>query len=128
MLQVDSSDDNGRAGEISVSASLEHLVASSQRILFKRIELALLEGSEILSHALEGAALTAIGVLLAVVGWMAVTGAGVAVLIPESSPVLRLFVFGLTSVAGSLFCARLVKRGRSATREPHHTTSTERND
>jgi hypothetical protein len=125
MLQVDSSDDDGRAGATSMSASLEHLVASSQRILFKRIELALLEGREILSQSLEGAALTAIGVLLAVAGWMAVTGAGVEVLIPESSPVLRLFVFGLASGAGSLFCAMLVKRGRSANAKPHLATSAE---
>jgi uncharacterized membrane protein YqjE len=112
MLQVENPDDRS-AGPASVSTSLEHLVTSSQRVLSTRIELALLEGREILSQSLEGAALTAIGVLLAVAGWMAVTGAGVAVLIPESSPALRLLVFGLSNVAGALFCAKLIRDARS---------------
>jgi hypothetical protein len=98
------------SGDVSISTSLEHLVASSQSILSKRIELALLEGKEVLSRSIAGAALAGAGVLLSTACYLAMAGALVLLLIPAAEPVLRLFVFGLASGSGALGCGMLAMR------------------
>ncbi len=113
-----------------VTTSLEHLVSASHSILSKRIDLVLLEVQEIVSRSLTGAALAGICMLLAAGAWFAVAGAGVLLLIPDASPMLRLFTFGLVNCAGALGCAlMLVRYGRSAraprtSHEAHHTLDT----
>jgi hypothetical protein len=63
--------DDSPAGEPSVSSSLEHLVAGGQGVITKRIDLALLEGQELLSRSSQRAALVGTGMIL---------GAGLALL------------------------------------------------
>ena len=53
--QGDSAGGHGATGEPSVSSAVEHLVASRQRVMSKRIDLALLEGA--------GDMLTAFGII-----------------------------------------------------------------
>ena len=55
-----------------VSSSLDHLVAGSQGVITKRIDLALIEGQELLSHTLQRAALVGFGMVLAAGAWFAV--------------------------------------------------------
>jgi hypothetical protein len=85
----------GAGAEPSVSSALVHLVAGSQGVITKRIDLALLEGRELLSHTLEGAALVGAGTLLAVAAWLAGAAGFTLVVIPVANPVVRLVVFGL---------------------------------
>ncbi len=88
-------EDNGTTGEPSVSSSLEHLVAGSQGVINKRIDLALLEGRELLSRALQGTALVGLGIILVAAAWLAATASVVLLVIPDASWVGRLAAFAL---------------------------------
>lgn len=103
------------AGEPSVSSSLEHLVAGSQGVITKRIDLALLEGQELLSHTLQRAALVAFGMVLAAGAWFAVAACLVLLVTPNANPVLRLAAFGLLNAGGALGLVALAMRGRPQT-------------
>jgi len=98
----DNARDDSPTGEPSVSSSLEHLVAGSQGVITKRIDLALLEGQEVLSRFFERAALVGAGMVLAAVAWFAGAGAFVLFVAPDASPVIRLAAFGLLNGAGAV--------------------------
>lgn len=102
-------------GEPSVSSSIEHLVASSQGAITKRIDLALLEGQELLSRTLQRAALVAVGMVLAVGAWFAMAACLVLLLTPNGNLVLRLGAFGLLNAGGALGLVALAIRGRRQT-------------
>jgi uncharacterized membrane protein YqjE len=93
-MNSDSAGGDGRTDESSMASSLEHLVAGSQGVITKRIDLALLEGRELLSRTLQGAALVALGIILAAATWFAVTGCLVLLVIPDASWVFRLAALG----------------------------------
>jgi hypothetical protein len=97
-----------------VSSSLEHLVAGSQGVITKRIDLALLEGQELLSRSIERVALVGAGMVLAAVAWFAGAGALVLFVAPDASPVIRLAAFGLLNGAGAVGLVTLGTRHRSA--------------
>jgi hypothetical protein len=101
----------GRTGEPSVSSSLQHLVAGSQGVITKRIDLALLEGRELLSRSVERAVLLGAGMVLAVAAWLAGAGAFVLFVTPDAPPVIRLAAFGLLNLAASLGLVALAARG-----------------
>jgi hypothetical protein len=107
--------DDSSNGEPSVSSSLEHLVAGSQGVITKRIDLALLEGQQLLSRSIERVALAAAGMVLAAVAWFAGAGALVLFVAPDASPVLRLAAFGLLNGAGAV---GLVTLGTRHSRPP----------
>lgn len=114
---------NGATGEPSVSASLEHLVAGSQGVITKRIDLALLEGQELLSRTLQRAALAGAGMVLAAAAWFAGAAAFVLIVMPEANPVVRLSAFALlngTAAVGLMMLA--LRRGRPET--PMRLTAT----
>ena len=105
------------AGEPSVASSLEHLVAGSQGVITKRIDLALLEGQELLSRTLQRAALVSGGMVLAAAAWFAGAAALVLFVMPDANPVVRLAAFALlngTCAAGLVTLA--LRRGRPQTR------------
>jgi uncharacterized membrane protein YqjE len=106
----DNARDDSPAGEPSVSSSLEHLVAGSQGVITKRIDLALLEGQELLSRTLQRAALVGAGMVLAAVAWFAGAGAFVLFVAPDASPVIRLAAFGLLNGAGAAGLVTLAMR------------------
>lgn len=120
--QGDRAGGHSPAGEPSVSSSLEHLVAGSQGVITKRIDLALLEGQELLSHTLQRAALVAGGMVLAAGAWFAVAACLVLLVTPHANPVLRLAAFGLLNAGGALGLVALARRGRPQT--PARATST----
>jgi uncharacterized membrane protein YqjE len=101
--------------EPSVSSSLEHLVAGSQGVITKRIDLALLEGQDLLSRTLQRAALVAFGMVLAAGAWFAVAACLVLLVTPNATPVLRLAAFGLLNAGGALGLFALAMRGRPQT-------------
>lgn len=82
-------------GEPSVTSSIEHLVAGSQGVITKRIDLALLEGQQLLSRTLQRAALASAGIVLLAAAWFAAGAALVLFLLPEATPVVRLATFAL---------------------------------
>ena len=103
------------AGEPSVSSSLEHLVAGTQGVITKRIDLALLEGQEMLSDTLQRAALVGFGMVLAAGAWFAGAACLVLLVTPNANPVLRLAAFGLLNAGGALGLVALAMRGRPQT-------------
>ena len=113
--QADSAGEHRATGEPSVSSAIEHLVAGSQGVITKRIDLALLEGQELLSRTLQRAALFTFGLVLAAGAWFAVAACLVLLVTPNANPVLRLAAFGLLNAGGALGLFALAMRGRPQT-------------
>jgi uncharacterized membrane protein YqjE len=112
----DSADRHGVNGEPSVSSALEHLAAGSQGVITKRIDLALLEGQELLSRTLQRAGLVGAGTLLAVAAWFAWTVCLVQFVVPDASLVVRLALFALLNGGGAVGLVTLaMRRGRLQT-------------
>jgi putative superfamily III holin-X len=99
-----------------MSSALEHLLAGSQGAITKRIDLALLEGQEVLSRTLRGAALVGFGMVLGAGAWFAAATCLVLLVTPDADPVLRLAIFGLLNGAGAAGLIALAIRGRRQTR------------
>ena len=97
-------------GNPSVSSSLEHLVAGSQGMITKRIDLALLEGRELLSRSIQGAALVGLGIVLAAAAWFALTASVVVLVSPDAGWVVRFAAFGSLNGAGAVGLVTLAKR------------------
>jgi hypothetical protein len=98
-----------------VSSAVEHLVTSSQGVITKRIDLALLEGQELLSRTLQRAALVGFGMVLAAGAWFAAAACLVLLATPDANLVLRLGAFALLNAAGAFGLVALAMRGRSQT-------------
>jgi uncharacterized membrane protein YqjE len=117
LTETPATEGDGATGEPSVSSSLEHLVAGSQGVITKRIDLALLEGRELLSRSIERAVLVGAGMLLAAAAWFAGAGAFVLFVAPDANPVIRLAAFGLLNGVGAVGLVTLaMRRGRPQTR------------
>jgi hypothetical protein len=114
---TEATEGDGATGEPSVSSSLEHLVAGSQGVITKRIDLALLEGRELLSRSTERAALLGAGMVLAAAAWFAGAACVVLFTTPGASLVVRVGAFGLLNGAGAVGLVTLaMRRGRPQTR------------
>jgi uncharacterized membrane protein YqjE len=100
--------------EPSASAALEHLLAGSHGVIAKRIDLALLEGREVLSHALRDAALIGLSIVLGAGAWFAVATCVVLVITPGAELVARLAVFAAINGGGAVVLAVLAMRTRLA--------------
>lgn len=99
--------------EPSLSSALERLGTAGQGVIAKRIDLALLEGQELLSRTLGGAALVGAGMLLAAAAWFAVAAGFTLLVIPVANPVVRLAVFGLLNGGAAVGLVALgMRRGR----------------
>ena len=105
-------DNNGSGDAQSVVSSLEHLLDGAQGVITKRIDLALLEGEDLLSYALGRAALTAAAMMLAVTAWLAGAGALVLFVMPDTNPVVRLAVLALLNGGAGLGLVALATRHR----------------
>jgi hypothetical protein len=81
-----------------MAAALEHLAAGSQGAITKRIDLALLEGQELLSRTFRAAALVGFGVVLAAGAWFAAATCLVLLVTPDANLVVRLAIFALLNV------------------------------
>jgi uncharacterized membrane protein YqjE len=113
LTETPATEGDGATGEQSVSSSLEHLVAGSQGVVTKRIDLALLEGRELLSRTLQGTALVGLGIILAAAAWFSVTASVVLLVIPDASWVVGLAAFGLLNGGTAVGLVTLaMRRGR----------------
>jgi hypothetical protein len=93
-----------RQPEASLTESLEQLLASSQTVVTKRIDLALLEGGELLARSIKQIALLAAAVAMAIGAVFALTAAAVEFLMPQASLAARLAAFGgFDAVAAAAF-------------------------
>ena len=111
----DIADGRGAAAEPSVSSALEHLMAGSQGVIARRIDLALLEGQELLSRTLRGAGLIGLAIVLAAGAWFAVAMCLVLLVTPDAELGARLAIFGLLNGAGAVGLAALATRARPST-------------
>ncbi|MDZ4684425.1 MAG: hypothetical protein SH850_04995 [Planctomycetaceae bacterium] len=102
--------DPGFGSEPSLASSVEHLVAGSHGLLTKRVDLALLEGQEMLSQTINRAALLCACGVLALASWFAGTAAVVLVVFPDATAVTRLAAFGLFNGGTALFLFALASR------------------
>jgi len=109
-------------GESPMSSALEHLVAGSQGVISKRIDLALLEGQELLSRSLERAALLGAGIVLVAAAWFAGAGALVLFVVPTANSVVRLAAFGLLNGGAAVGLIMLAMRGGRSRARPPRTT------
>ena len=113
----DNARDDSPTGEPSMASSLEQVLTSSHAVLTKRIDLALLEGRELLSRAIQGAAILGLGIILAAAAWLAVTASVVLFVIPDAGHVVRLAVFGLVNAGAATGLVTLaMRRSRPPTR------------
>jgi len=97
-------------GENTVSSSLESILKSSQMVIGKRLELALIEARQAFARSLEGAACTAAAVILGTGAWFAGAAALVMALLPHSRPTTLLAAFALVHTAGALACMMVARR------------------
>jgi uncharacterized membrane protein YqjE len=100
------------AAEPSVSSALEHLAAGSQGVITKRIDLALLEGQELLSSTFRGATLLGFAVILAAGAWFAAATGLVLLATPDANLMVRVGIFALLNAAGAVGLIALAMRGR----------------
>ena len=120
VLRRDVADGQRPAAEPSMSSALEHLMAGSQGVITKRIDLALLEGQEVLSRTLQAAALIGLGIVLAAGAWFAVAACLVLLVTPDAKLLARLAIFGLLNGGGAVGLAALAMRARPS---PHASSS-----
>lgn len=100
--------------EPSVSSALERLGTAGSGVVAKRMDLAILDGQELLSRALGRAALIGPGIVLATVAWFAVAAAFVLLVAPAATLAVRLAIFGLLNAGGALALVALgARRGES---------------
>ncbi len=118
----DSTDKPGASAEPSVTSSLERLVAGSQGVIAKQIDLALLEGQEMMSRTLQRAALVAAATLLAVVAWLAAAVSLVELAAADASVVTRLALFALLNGGAAIGLVLLARRAQLELEAPANTT------
>lgn len=100
-----------RNGEPSLLEAFEHLVASSQAVVTKRIDLALLEVRGLVERSIERIALFGVAVVLATGMWFAAAWAFVAWITPETWTLpAQLGVFALLHAVGAGVCVALAMR------------------
>lgn len=124
MNHSESINGGGHTAEPSVSTSLEHLVAGSQGVITKRIDLALLEGHELLSGTLQRGALVSAGLILAVAAWCIGAAALVLYVLPDVGTMERLAAWAAINGASAVVLMALaLTRGRSAARVRQNGTA-----
>lgn len=93
-------------------------------MIAKRMDLALLEGRELLSRSIERAALAGTGAALGAAAWLAGVAALVLWMAPESGPVGRLAAFALLNGAAAVGLVTLaVRHNRAPARVPRNAVS-----
>jgi drug/metabolite transporter (DMT)-like permease len=99
-----------RMEEASVGSSLEHLIAGSQGVITKRLDLAVLEAEDLFSRGTERAALIGVAMILLAGACFAMTGTLASVVVPETSPQLRMALFGLLNAVAAIGAVQLARR------------------
>lgn len=107
--------EHSTAGEVgppepSVSSALERLLAASQGVVTKRIDLALLEVQEIMSRGVADAVLAGLSVLCVTAAWFALAVCIVLVVAANASLVERLGLFAILNILAAGLAARILRR------------------
>jgi len=109
-----------RTEEPSVGSSLEHLIAGSQGVITKRLDLAVLEAEDLLTRGSERAALIGVAMILLAGACLAMTNMLASLVVPETMPQLRMALFGVLNAVAATGAVRLARhRGRRI--RPHIT-------
>ena len=101
------------APSATMTSSLDQFVAGSQGMIGKRIDLALLDGQELLSRSAHRFALITTALLLALGGWFAWTWAFATWAAPDGNPLARLTVFGALQFVAAVAVVALARRSDS---------------
>jgi len=98
--------------EPSVSSALERLLAASQGVVTKRVDLALLEVQEIMSRGVADAVLAGLGVLCVAAGWFALALCVVLLVAEDATLVERLGLFALLNTVAAGLAVLVLRRSR----------------
>ena len=98
--------------EPSVSSALERLLAASQGVVTKRVDLALLEVQEILSRGVADAVLAFLGVVCVAAAWFALALCVVLLVAADASLLERLGLFALLNTAAAGLAVLVLRRSR----------------
>ena len=109
--------EHGIAAEVgppgpSVSSALERLLAASQGVITKRIDLALLEVQEIMSRGVADAVLAVVSVVCAAAAWFALALCIVLLVAPDASLVERLGLFTILNTVAAGLAVLVLRRSR----------------
>ena len=107
----DGSGERAVVGDPSMSSALEHLVASSQGAITKRIDLAMLEGRQLITHTLQGAILVGLSMVMGAGAWFAVAACLALIAVPNGSLTARLAIFGALNAGGAVGLVALARHG-----------------
>ena len=89
------------APEPSVTSALERLLAASQGVVTKRIDLALLEAQEIVSRGVLGAALVGLSVLWVAAAWFALAACVVLLVTADANLIGRIGLFAVLNAGAA---------------------------
>jgi hypothetical protein len=104
---------NGARGP-TLSTALEHLVVGSQAVITERIDLALLDGKELLSRNLQRAALGGLCIIVGAAAWFALAACIAQLIGADATSVGRVAIFAaLNGGAAVVFGTLAVRRGRA---------------
>ena len=98
--------------EPSMSSALERLLAASQGVVTKRIDLALLEVQEILSRGVTDAVLAVLGIVCAAAAWFALALCVVLLVAADASLVERLGLFAILNTVVAGVAVLVLRRSR----------------
>lgn len=99
-----------RTPESSVGTSLEHLLAGSQGVIMKRLDLAVLEGEELLSRAVERAAMAGLAMILLAAAALAATRALSLFLVANAPPAAEMAAFAALNAVAAVAVVAISRR------------------
>lgn len=102
----------GAPQEPTIPSAVEKLVAASQGVITKRIDLVMLEVDEMMARLVTRAAFVAFGLVLALAAWVAAVGALVLYVTPGAGTMVHLGIFAaINAAAGVAVVAAGVAKG-----------------
>jgi len=93
-----------------VGAAVERLLTASQGVVTKRIDLALLEARDIVTHSLESAVLLALNLVWIAAAWFAFAVWVTTLAFGDQSFASRIAVFGVLNAAAALVGILIIRR------------------
>jgi uncharacterized membrane protein YqjE len=112
-----------------VQSSIERLVVASQGVITKRIDLALLEGQELVTRTVLALVLGGLGVLLACGAWFAFVAFIVLSLAADAAPATRALIFaGINAIGAAALITPAIRRAPVNAPRPHSATADEHLD
>ncbi|MFN2427292.1 MAG: phage holin family protein [Candidatus Binatia bacterium] len=116
----------GPIADNSAGAAFEQLVSSTQGVISKRIDLAVLEGREIVSESLHRAGWGGAGIVLATVTWLSLMMSLVFLFLPNAAPAIRLATFALINGIAAAACLAFAERSKRRSQPETPTTVSRR--